>query len=179
MIAWGVPELSVCRGEGLKRGILAVTAGTVVAALAVCAYVQVGYWRNSLTLFRHALAVTRGNYIAYYEIGLDLSSRGRLDAAIAHQRRALRLKPDFVYAHYEIGRALVKEGKPRQAIGHLRAALRIEPEFTEAHYYLGLASAALGDTRAAVLEYRKALRLDPEYKNAATELARILGGPGE
>jgi Tfp pilus assembly protein PilF len=38
---------------------------------------QVAYWRTSETLFLHAVEVTDNNYLAYNNLGFDLSNRGK------------------------------------------------------------------------------------------------------
>jgi hypothetical protein len=81
-VVWSVAELG-----RRHRAVLATAAGAVILALAVMTRVQVGYWSDSATLFRHALAVTGDNYLAH--IGLGKALMGERDCAgAAEQFRA-------------------------------------------------------------------------------------------
>ena len=41
----------------------------ILSGYATASYIQIGYWRNSLTLFSHALQVTTGNGVAEDNLG--------------------------------------------------------------------------------------------------------------
>ena len=72
---------------------------------------QLGYWRDSRTLFSHALAVTRGNPLAHNNLGTALDQAGEVEQAIYQYRLALQLKPSFALAHNNLGTALDRQGK--------------------------------------------------------------------
>ncbi len=69
---------------------LTAIAGIAVAGYAAAAMHQVGYWKNSETLFTHTLAVTRDNSTAEYMLGQTLQAT-KPDPAILHLRRAIDL----------------------------------------------------------------------------------------
>ena len=54
-VVWGARELLGTRK--MHRAVLATGALAMVGALSVAAYAQVGTWKDSLTLFRHAMLV--------------------------------------------------------------------------------------------------------------------------
>jgi hypothetical protein len=63
-----------------RRTVLTAAAGVVILALAAVTRTQIGYWADSATLFRHALAATDdGNYLAH--IGLGKALLGVKDCA--------------------------------------------------------------------------------------------------
>ncbi|HEY4575705.1 MAG TPA: hypothetical protein VIJ26_17130, partial [Thermoanaerobaculia bacterium] len=63
-----------------RRAVLTAAAGVVILALAAVTRTQIGYWADSATLFRHALAATDdGNYLAH--IGLGKALLGVKDCA--------------------------------------------------------------------------------------------------
>ena len=47
----------------------------VLLAYAVCTWQQVSYWRDSVTLWRRALAVTEDNFLAHVDLGAALIDR--------------------------------------------------------------------------------------------------------
>ncbi len=62
-LAWRVPS-SASLGPLPEQRLLPLTVGGIVAAYACLAFIQTGYWRDSVTLFRHSLAVTPDNAFA-------------------------------------------------------------------------------------------------------------------
>jgi hypothetical protein len=105
MLAWGAADI-------LKRWPqtrLAMTALAVLACLSCVALceAQIQYWKNSETLFRHAVEVTDGNYLAHHNLGVALSTvPGGLPAAISEYREAIRINPTSNRALTDLGNAL-------------------------------------------------------------------------
>ena len=74
-------------------------AVAVSLACVPATWAQVAYWRNSETLFRHAPAVTSGNYLAEHNLGNHLMDvPGRLPEAIAHLEASLWIYPQSAKA---------------------------------------------------------------------------------
>jgi tetratricopeptide (TPR) repeat protein len=93
-VAWGASD--ACARLPGGRAALPVAACAAIAALAVIASVQVRHWRDSASLFRHSLEVTRNNHVAHAYLGTALLKRGQTGDAIFHYEEALRLRPDFL-----------------------------------------------------------------------------------
>ncbi len=174
MLCWSVPARAMER-----RDLKAITGVAAAAVLAVCAAlsrVQVQYWRNSETLFRRALAVTRDNWVAHDGLGVVLEQSGRNSEAIGHLEQTLRIRPDFAEAHCNLGIALGQAGRMPEAIEHLEQALRIKPDFPDAQYNLGFALEKLGRTAEAIEHYQQALKLRPDFAPARSALSRLEAG---
>jgi tetratricopeptide (TPR) repeat protein len=175
MLAWGAADWlrRVPRG----RTAAAVLAAAACLCCAALARTQVPYWRNSESLFRHALAVTGGNYLAHNNLGIALEEiPGRLPEAIAHYQAALRINPNCAEAHNNLGNAWAQRpGRLPEAIAEYEAALRIRPAYLAAHLNLGAALMRMpGRLPEAVAEYRAALRLDPNNAEAHNHLGNAL-----
>jgi hypothetical protein len=99
-VAWGVPDLlaRLPLPPRSRRLCLALAAGASIAALSAASAAQLRYWRDSETLFRRALAVTRENPIAHAHLGDALLERGRASEAVAHWEESLRLLPGYLEA---------------------------------------------------------------------------------
>lgn len=176
MVAWGV--LSI---PGVRRGGRALAAGAV-ATLALCVAVtaaQIPHWRNSLTLFSHAVAVTRDNHVAHSNLGIALAERGRHDEAMEHYARAVAIAPGYAKAHLNLGRAFARAGRASESEAEYAEAVRLDPGSATAAYNLGLARAERGALDEAIAEYRRALAIDPRYAKAANNLGWALAAKGD
>src|SRR5215813_830763 len=134
MVAWGAADLLRRRPQFLVAAAIAVCV-----AFAATAWAQVGYWRDSGTLFSHALAVTAGNYIAEHNLGVYLTEEpGHVSDALPHLEAAVRLRPDSGTAQSDLGAALARipERLP-EAIAALQNAARLLPDSAIPHNNLG------------------------------------------
>jgi len=177
LVAWGVAEL--CGAWRWRRVALGSAAGAIVAGLMAAAYVQTGYWQDSITLWTRTLACTSENYSAQYNLGNTLAEQGKSGEAIRHYERALQLNPDYIAAHNNLGLALAREGKLVEAIQHYERALQLKPDYAAAHYNLANALAAQGKPAEAIEQYERAIRLNPDYIEAHNNLGLALAAQGK
>ena len=91
MIAWGIPEL--LEKWKFKKIALVTLTGIVIPILIVCSWMQVGYWKNSITLFEHAIDVTENNVWLTFNLAEVLIDKGDFDSAIKHCAEALKINP--------------------------------------------------------------------------------------
>jgi tetratricopeptide (TPR) repeat protein len=157
---------------------LALAAGTGVAML-VATRRQVETWRDSETVFRHAITVTGDNYLAENQLGEALAARGRLDEAAPHYERSLRLNPRFPEAHVNVANAFARRGETAAAEARYREALALDPRLPEAHNGLGVLLAQRGDHAGAAREYRAALAHRALYAEAQSNLGNALRHQGD
>jgi Flp pilus assembly protein TadD len=176
MLCWSVPARAVERR--ISKVTTCVLAAAVLAVCAALSRVQVGYWKDTETLFRHALDVTQDNWLAYNNLGSALERAGKLKEAIAQCEQAVRIRPDYAEAHNNWGNALRQSGRIPEAIEQYEQALRIEPDFAKAHYNLGVALWQAGRTEDAIGHYEQALRIKPDYAAAHYNLGTTLGQAG-
>ena len=177
LVVWGMVDLAA-RWRAPKF-LLPVGAGVVLSALMACTWMQVSYWRDSITLYEHSLEVTRRNPLILKNLGAALAKQGKMDQAEAHYAEALYLNPDYAEAHNDLGAALAKQGKMDQAEVHFAEALRLNPDYAEAHNNLGAALAKQGKMDQAEAHYAEALRLNPNYAEAHNNLGMALAAQGK
>ncbi len=171
MVAWGVPA-SLRRVDSGGR-IVAVVASVWLIALGAGAYVQAGYWKDSITLFRHALDVTEGNHIALNNLGAALADSGKYDEALPYLEAAERILPNQSMIHFNIARSLAALGRRDEALSHYRLALGVNPWDPKLHARMADLLAEEGKSSDAAAEYRDALRLDSENAFYHAKLAGI------
>ncbi|MEA2416255.1 MAG: hypothetical protein QOI58_2912 [Thermoanaerobaculia bacterium] len=141
---------------------LAAIAAVVVTGCAIVASHQLRYWKDSETLFAHALDVTRDNSVAEYLLGQTLQAT-KPDEAMPHLQRAIDLTvpamevqgakaPDwFPQAYVALGTALVVKARAmpdsavrtallRGAINNNRYALSLDPTTPHAKNNIAVAT---------------------------------------
>jgi tetratricopeptide (TPR) repeat protein len=175
-IAWGVREIGAgwSRRDGAAAGAIAVIA----VAMAIATRAQVAHWESSIALWQYAASAVPGNYRAHTNLGHALAAERRLDEAIAQNREAIRIKPDYAEARNNLGSALLDAGKPGEALTHLHEAVRLSPRYVTAHNNLGLALAATGQTDEAIDHFTQAVRLNPRFAPAYGNLGVALAQRG-
>jgi tetratricopeptide (TPR) repeat protein len=113
------------------RGPAAAAALAVLAALGAATARQTTLWRSSETLFRHAIAVTKDNFIAYSNLGTALSLSGRTAEGNALIARSFKTNP---YFRGEVltrsGDYFVRQGQFGEAADQYRRALALAPHDT-------------------------------------------------
>jgi tetratricopeptide (TPR) repeat protein len=160
----------------------ALATALAVAILAICgglSSVQVRYWRNSETLYGHALKVMPNNLVAHNNLGLAFSKEGRAADAIAEYLAVLKVRPDYAESRFNLGVAQVEQGQTADAIENFSAGLAIDPDNAEAHFSLGHALESQDRTNEAAAEYRAAMKLEPDYAEAHNSLASVLISEGQ
>ncbi len=177
MIAWGMPEL-LARWR-YRKAVLSLSAAAVLLALGITSWFQAGYWQNDVKLYEHASLVVPNNWWARNNLGIALSSQGKLDKAVGCYRQALQLEPSLAEVHYNLGLALKLQGKLDEAITHFRQALQVAPNDAESHNMLGMTLQQQGKIDEAIGHYKKALEINPDLAKAHNNLGNILFAQGK
>ncbi len=164
IIAWGVPD--VLPQWPHRRKIMGGLAVVLVVAYSVVAWVQTGYWKNSITLLGHAVQVTEGNWMAHSNLGVALKDAGRLEDAIPHYEASLRVNPEDYKARINLGFAMIRQGDPDAAIRHFSESLRINHRDALAHFTLGMLLKKQGKCSEAVLHFSESLVIKPGNADA-------------
>jgi len=100
---------------------------------------QVSHWRNSQSLFEHALHVDSDNALIHMNLGFVMSGKGDDERALHHYHRALRIAPGYQKAHNNLGTLYYKQGKLEDAIRHFSIAIALDSGFNEARNNLKIA----------------------------------------
>jgi len=145
----------------------------VMLLLVACSYQQVGYWRNSISLWNRALAVTENNDTAHLCLAEALLQRGKLHEAIAHSQAAIDIRPENAGA---LGRvpAVLTDKQMQAAIELWETRLKANDNDTAAHNSLGVVLIQSGDPRGAITQWQQTLALKPQDGNAQNNIAWAL-----
>ncbi len=167
MVVWAVAEWAQARK--ISVAWLGVAGVAIVFALSVVTHRQIGYWRNSYTLFEHTIEVTVANPIAEGNLASALIEMQRPDLAVPHLERAIQLMPAFSTAHYDLGVVLHRRGDLEPALRQYQLALKYELDEREAaqtHNNLGVLLNQLGRRDEAIAEFTQAIAINPDEQNS-------------
>jgi len=180
MIAWGVPDL--CKRTFIKKYILPAAATIVIIIMAVLNWHQIGYWKNSVTLFQHTLSVTRDNYEIHNNLGVVYFDQQQYEKALSHYKRALQIKPGYAIVYNNVGKVLLATGDIDGAIEQFSIALQKNATLTYAKRNLADALINKGEYARAVYYYKELLighPDDPELHNNLGVALAYMGEKGE
>ncbi len=180
IIAWGVPDLvrRFIRKPQLTQQVLMVAAVVVVLAFTTAAYVQTGYWRNSISLLTHALKVTDRNVIAHNNLGVALGETREYNLADKHFREAARWAPKYDLPHFNMGIFAVRRNDMKRALVEYQTAIKINPNYAKSHTNLGGVLLGFKRVDEAEAQFKEAIRLDPDDVLAHSNLAAIYSARG-
>jgi tetratricopeptide (TPR) repeat protein len=164
MLVWGITSL--IKSEETRKKILFPAGIAVIAILAVLTWQQCGYWKNSITLFSHAVQVTKDNFLAHTNLGIALFEKGKIEEAIEHYNKAIGLNPAYSYPYNSRGIIYRERGRYQLAIEDFNNAIRINPDFAEFYYNRGTAYYDLGQYQLAIKDCDEAIILKPSFDNA-------------
>jgi tetratricopeptide (TPR) repeat protein len=176
-VVWGLAELiERLRLPALVPGMAATVA---LGCLGVLTWVQVGYWRDTVTLWEHALAVTRNNHRAHMYLGRHWEDNGRFDQAEAQYAEAVRIHPRTPTYRYNLGGVQFELWKLEEAAEQFQKALEVEPENAAAWHNLGTIRLRQGNLEGAVGCFRKVLDLRPESSDSLAGMGLALWQQGK
>lgn len=141
----------------------------VVLLFTYLSWVQTSTWRNSETVFAHAVGNTSRNWLAEYKYGLALSERRANSEAAVHLRRAAEANPSDPYSRLQLGRVAASEGKYAEAAEWFAQTVRLKPDYGDAYYSLGTMFVTLGREGEALVAFERSIEagLAPEWKAKA------------
>ncbi len=176
---WGIGEIAT--RFGLSRLVLAMVACLVLVGFTLRTRGQLACWRDTQSLYDHALAVTGNNptvnsFLSFYYFnqGNKAKEDGRLEEAEVWYRKAIGLNPAGGGAHNNLGMTLQIQGRLDEAIAEYYAAVKFAPTNANAHSNLGVALAGKEKLDRALEQLSEAVRLDPTNPDSRNNLGAVL-----
>ncbi|MBW1847872.1 MAG: tetratricopeptide repeat protein [Deltaproteobacteria bacterium] len=177
IIVWGAHDILV--QINFRKVFISVLTCLFLLILMFTSWVQVSYWKNSITLFSHALHITNNNFLAHKNLGTAYINQGRLDLAFPHFQKAIKISPDNPTAHLNIGTSYLFYGEFKKAEKHYRKALDLNPNYPKARMNLDKALSAQKNNDLAISIVKTAIQLNkndpiPHYNLA--NIYKVKGG---
>ena len=169
---WAIAD-AASRDPRTRRALVPAAVLVAIACLLTTRR-QVEHWRDSVTLFRHALAVTSRNHLAELNLAAALVERGDVAAGLEHARAAQALRPEDVKALATLGTALARSGHGDEAESAYRRALQSDPDSVLAWLGMAVLHAERGQWGDAERAYAEVLRREPEHAKAHAGLGFVL-----
>jgi len=156
--------------------IACITMFIILVGLSFMTFYQTTYWKNSFVLYRRALHVTEGNFLAHAGLGNELIKYGRIDEGIKHFMTSININPQNL-ANYMglvgLGHAYSLKGRNEDAITVFKQALAINPNLDGAYYQIGIVLARLGKLDESIVAYRQAIELYPDHPLYHSSLGNV------
>jgi hypothetical protein len=158
----------------LRAGALAA-ALLVVPVLAGLSRAYAPVWRDSITLWEHALRL-RGGSATTVLSGLSQAYMlaGRHGEAVRMYAAGVTLQPRLGETHRNLGLALAHAGKLEDAETHLRIAASISPQLPQIMFMLGQVLWRQDKTVPALAAFSMALFQEPSNREARDIVVDIL-----
>jgi protein O-mannosyl-transferase len=166
-----------CKGWRL----LWTVACGVILIQAGAAYRYASYWKDSETLFNHALSIAPDNYVAHTLLAAFYEKHGQPENTMLHANRVLQLAPHSnpaVSAAISASNAAISIGKQELARQYLEYGIAARPRHPKAHYNMGTLELQQGNLEAAMRELKLAIAFNPRYSEAYNNLGAALLNAG-
>jgi tetratricopeptide (TPR) repeat protein len=167
-MTWGMT--AVVKILKIKRKIAVSSAFLILFVFSTTAWMQTGYWKNSIFLFKHTIGVTENNYTAHTCLANAYFDRGINTLAKEHYVKALTINPNYAKAYYNLGLLLSKEGYTDAAIKHFELSLIIRPEIGKTHSALAIELLKKKLLDDAIFHFKEAVLLDPKHIDTQNNL---------
>jgi Flp pilus assembly protein TadD len=171
LLVWGLHALTV---RWRHQVVVLSAAGAVLTFVCVVRTRQeIGFWKDGVTLWNRAIAVTKNNYVAHNNLGLILGQTDS-DGALAEFQEAVNLNPDYDEAQRNLAQALHQRGRLDEAVVHYQAAWDNNPTDSRPQYGLAIISYQKGNVDEAIVHFQKALSINPDNLEYLNKLAMLL-----
>jgi tetratricopeptide (TPR) repeat protein len=160
MLVWLISDIMA---QWRYRKVFVSLAGSaILAVLGVMTFVQVGYWRDTMTLFQHTAAVTKDNFVAHSILGVRFAENGDYAAAMHAFDVILKATPKDADTLYNVAKSLDVQGKTDEAIEYYNRVLSIVPDDPDTHKALALIEARRKNYERAIELYKEGLSKKPD-----------------
>lgn len=158
MFVWGISD--ILKKFSLNKKMFVPIFGIVIIIFTILSFIQTSYWKNSETLYRHTLAVTKNNHLIAHNLCHSLMLEERLSEALPLCLNSIEYNPNYYSVYNTLGTVQTKLGKFAEAEQSFRTILSKSPDYTVVYTNLSVALSMQGKTEEAEDFLRKATEMD-------------------
>ncbi len=191
VVVWGAAEAAGIAGlesrgavaedpprRRTARAVLVAAGVATILAWMTVTWKQAKVFKDSISLFEHALRVDDRNTVAHVNLGAAYMDSGRIDEALRHFEAAVRLDPGYADARNNLGAALAAAGRLDQALAQFAEAARLDPDDARPSVNEAVALSRAGRWDEAIARLRELLRRHPDHAEARYRLGMALSFRG-
>lgn len=138
----------------------------IVSINTVLTYQRNKIWKNEYTLWADCVKKSPDKARPHNNLGMALSAEGKIEEAIDHYNKAIRMTPDFATVYNNRGNDYTKLSQYQLAFEDFNKAIRLKPDCADCYYNWGYAYDKLSQYQLAIKYYNQAIRVDPNYTKA-------------
>ena len=170
-VVWLTSELAPA--GVLCRRILPATGIAALIACAAMSFIQVAAWKDSVSLFRHAIVCGQDSAVSRSFLGSTLAARGDVREGIALMESAIATDPEDPEFEFNLAVALQTHGQLDAAAKHYERALAINEKDAGLHSNLGVTLLKRHEYAAAKRNFLRAVEIDPDEIRAYVNLGTL------
>jgi pentatricopeptide repeat protein len=190
-LSWGGSELF--RKLKYGRYIAAIACSVIILTLMVLTWIQVGYWKDSTTLFSHGVEVNPGSYMLRNNLGTEFLHKGEAKEAADQYLKSLDINPGFPVTYYNLGLAYSMLHENEKALEYYAQGLKQDGSESanvnnaerskirqarsryvgDVHNNMGTILAGMGRSEEAMEHFRTAIRINPLHASAHVNLGKV------
>jgi tetratricopeptide (TPR) repeat protein len=169
-------QLSRLERAAPRAGLGVATA--VILIMGIRTYQHLPVWRNTETLFVHAIDNGVRHSLVHSNLSVYLSRVGRMDDAVEQCRQAVALDPNDSLAANNLGESLLRVGKLEEADRVLSELLARQSLYSTPMYNLGLVRRHRKMYDDALVLFRELVRRKPTHTLFHSQIIQILTEQG-
>ncbi len=171
-LVWGIVHAT--RTWRFQRLLLGLPFAGALTTLAATTWVQIGYWHDTITLYKRTVQVAPGHYAAHVILSEQLEQEGRMDEARRQLEQALQWFPSRADGYALLGAFLQRRGRLDEALGVYQQALRIRPDDAKVHNNIGVVLLRMNKPNEALAHLEDAVKSDPRFAEGHFNLGSLL-----
>ncbi|MGA2240784.1 MAG: tetratricopeptide repeat protein [Verrucomicrobiota bacterium] len=175
LLVWFVADLT---GQWRYKPVMMLVIGTsMIIACVVRTRYEISFFKDDITLWRRAVAVTKNeyNWCPHYALGTVLCATPQRDDALNEFQESVRINPNYAKSQLFLGNALERKNHFDEAIFHYQRALELNPDWGVAWYNCGFVFFEKGEVDKAIGHLKRAVQYEPNNTNFHNALAAALG----
>lgn len=134
--------------------------------------IQTRYWKNSITLFEHALQITKNNDVAHSSLCVSYYRTGDFKTALGHCNKAIQIMPDNPL--YLVNKNKLVSYMNNYDLNTLIELHKKDPDNADIEYKLAILLARKGKIQEAEKHFRNAIDLKPDFSQVYADYAVTL-----